>query len=91
MRAVSCLTEGMQASVRSSPLRRGHEDNARRYPGSCSAETSVNAPEAGNASWVLFRSVALGAPGHSEHGGRLLGAVGVALSPAAPRLLAPPR
>jgi hypothetical protein len=38
---------------------------------SWSVETSVNAPEAGNAPWVLFRSVALGTPEHAAHGGGL--------------------
>jgi Protein of unknown function (DUF3455) len=42
---------------------------------SWSVETSVSAPEAGNAPWVLFRSVALGTPEHATHGGGLLGTV----------------
>jgi hypothetical protein len=40
-----------------------------------SVETSVNAPQAGDAPWVLFRSVADGAPGPAVPGGGLLGAV----------------
>ena len=40
-----------------------------------SVETSVIAPQAGDAPWVLFRSVADGAPGPAVPGGGLLGAV----------------
>jgi Protein of unknown function (DUF3455) len=40
-----------------------------------SVETSVNAPQTGDAPWVLFRSVASGAPEQAVRGGGLLGAV----------------
>jgi hypothetical protein len=48
-----------------------HDGSGARW----SVETSVNAPQAGNAPWALFRSVADGAPGPAVRGGGLLGAV----------------